>query len=1231
MHNFFSSYPRITGRMFKSIINVRYIIIFFFINTLSLYADESSSVFKLGERFFNDSLYNLAFEQYQKYIGLKRSYENDPVAYYKIAFCHDKMGNTQEAAEGFEEFIRLFPSETNVMEAMYMAGTLRKALGDFKEAYDWFFSVWSRFVGSARARMSLFEAAECAEKDKNPDQAIELYNLFFNKFPKNEKAKQASLSLANLYIGKKEYAPAEEILKKIEKQWGGDKKFKVRVLYYKALIAKKMQKIELAGKRFQIMARQDKHGFPEMEQAYKEYIDILSIQKEFKTAQDIYAKLSGIYAGKSKRPAGSFLKAWADNARRAHLYKDAISLYQKIPDESPEDINVYQIRYNLAECYVGIGDFPEAIETLRGIELHDTTGEYSYRAVLKTGDIYFKKGLYPSAITAYRRYLQLPDRGDKDRIIYRIGKIYQEEYNRYGAALREYENLLKLYPSSNYYQRTVFAVAQCQEALKEYGKAVRNYEYIVESGGDSKLVEKAGKRARYIRNFLIQDFETAVYKLAEILEKDQTEIPKFERLLKTAHIYDKYLKDYTKALEMYKKFETIESLPDSLKPEVEINKAHIYRKLYEKATFEKNPKMAEHSKGMAIKLYADIITNFPSSHFADEAAYSNMMLTTPEIGEYEMFITKYPNSKYLDEIYINIAKHYEKRSTKEGKKYSKKAVEAYGEIVKRFPSSQYAPQAFIGLARNYLTLGEVDSTGKTINLFVKRFPTSVFDAEVFYIRGILAGKNNDYGNAIDIFKQVLYKYPFSVFAERARYELASAELRTGKVFEALNNYRLYQQNYSDGLFTLESRYGIAKCLRQLDKRGEALKLFNELINEKLTKGILADIHYELARIAEGDNKIYDALNHYKNALAYKDFPDRMKVLMKMGNIYFDNRIYDDAASSFNRALEYARTQSDSVENLTRNITAMIMDGKGKRVDKRIRKFKDKYGDRYKGKIAEIVYYEGTHLIVEKEYDKAINRFKYILQKYEKSHRADDALYQIALSRYYQNKMEEALELFHKFPVEYPNSEFVPLAYFKIGMIFHGQNEFIRAAEYFSKVIAEKKVDSKTRFRAANNAAVAYQKTSSWLDAARLHTIVLSGYADKIHVSSYHLKIGFCLLQASKIEDAYEHFKKANNNPKKEDKPEILYWIATCYSKLGDFSKAIAEFLKVPYLYAGVGISKWGVTAEYEAARLYERLGEYTKAITLYRKIVQSDGEQGRFGKKALSRIQRLSALVGEKK
>jgi tetratricopeptide (TPR) repeat protein len=173
------------------------------------------------------------------------------------------------------------------------------------------------------------------------------------------------------------------------------------------------------------------------------------------------------------------------------------------------------------------------------------------------------------------------------------------------------------------------------------------------------------------------------------------------------------------------------------------------------------------------------------------------------------------------------------------------------------------------------------------------------------------------------------------------------------------------------------------------------------------------------------------------------------------------------------------------------------------------------------------------------------------------------------------------------------------------------------------------VDANTRFRAANNAAVAYQKTSSWIDAARMYRVILSDFSSLIHQSSYHLKLGFCLIQASRIEESIEQFKLARKDAKKEDEPEILYWMGTCYARQGDLTKAITEYLKVPYLYAGIG--KWGVTAEFEAARLYERQGDYGKATTLYRKIVNADGEQGKFGKKALERIQRLNTLAGDGK
>jgi tetratricopeptide (TPR) repeat protein len=411
------------------------------------------------------------------------------------------------------------------------------------------------------------------------------------------------------------------------------------------------------------------------------------------------------------------------------------------------------------------------------------------------------------------------------------------------------------------------------------------------------------------------------------------------------------------------------------------------------------------------------------------------------------------------------------------------------------------------------------------------------------------------------------------------------------------------------------------------KQSEAVDMLTRLLAEQLSDRLAADSHYELARIAEARADTYSALNHYKSALAIPEFTARRDVLVRLGQLYFDSRIYGDAADSYREALSLSSVKSDSIRLMTKAITSLTMDGRMKDADALSERFEKRFG-KDSASMAEILYYEGVHYMVEKDYDKAVKRFEHILARYENSNRCDDAAYQIPLAYFYAEKMDEAQKLFLAFPTAYPQSEFIPQSYFKLGMICHGRDEFAMAADFFTRTVDNPKLDSKTRFRAAYNAAVAYQKISSWLDAARMYEVVLKEDNKELSESSLHLKIGFCLIQGSRIDEALEHFQKADENPDAEDKPEILYWIATSYAKLGEYQKAITEYLKVPYLYSGIG--KWGVTAEFEAARIYERQGEYPEAITLYKKIIRSDGEEGRFGRQAKERTERLRAVMAEK-
>ncbi|MBD3347459.1 MAG: tetratricopeptide repeat protein, partial [Chitinivibrionales bacterium] len=571
------------------------------------------------------------------------------------------------------------------------------------------------------------------------------------------------------------------------------------------------------------------------------------------------------------------------------------------------------------------------------------------------------------------------------------------------------------------------------------------------------------------------------------------------------------------------------------------------------------------------------------------------------------------------------ARHYDIASSKDSDK--SKAIESYSRIVTRFPSSEFAPEAWMGLAGNYFELREYDQAIKAADNYLNNFAASEYTPHLLYIKGMATRNMGNYQGALEIFKNVVYGYPFSSYANRARFELATAQLQTGKILEAYSNYQSFIQSYPSSKNIHEARYGIARCLIRMGKKDEAVAILNDLLDEKLAEAAAAGVHYELASIAENNGEIYAAIQHYKKVLSSKEYSRKESVFLHVGGLYFQNRIYSDAAEAYEKAFELADSEKDSLAALKGSIIALIMDGKQNRADKKFDLYKKRFASDITGMV-EIIYHEGLHFQNIKKYDKAVNRFNHVVGKYDKSERVDDAAYQIALSHYFDNNKEKSLDLFRSFIQKYPTSEFVPLARFKVAMIYHGQDEFALAAREFSTVAANEKTDKETRFRSAHNAAIDYQRVAGWMDAAGMYRMILKEYPDDVQESNMHLKIGFCLVQASRFEEALIHFQKAGKNPNKEDKPEILYWIATCHAKLGEYRNAIAEYLKVPYLYSGIG--KWGITGELEAARLYERLGEYDKARSLYKKIVRSDGQHGRFGKDASERLARLENLTEEK-
>jgi tetratricopeptide (TPR) repeat protein len=609
----------------------------------------------------------------------------------------------------------------------------------------------------------------------------------------------------------------------------------------------------------------------------------------------------------------------------------------------------------------------------------------------------------------------------------------------------------------------------------------------------------------------------------------------------------------------------------------------------------------------------------------DDADFGILTMSSPDCPACDRFLARHPTTVHCAELHFKVAQIREAHADSGDASVRSGAAQAYAKAAAECVASDpLLPRALLGCARNLHALGKNDSASSKLKDFFARFEDSSCASEGYYLRGLVLKSRRLLSEALDQFKKVLDSYPLSVVAEQARYEAATAYLAMGSYEEALDEFRLCGRNGATGDRGAEVRLGASRCLRKLSRPDEAVVLLLDIVQAKVAPDCAGDAYTELSEIAQSKGQVREAVEYCAKAIAIDGYARKNEAIVALASLHFCNRMYADAAAAYKRALPFVKSRKDSASVCAGMASALFMDGRRAEAESASQFFKTRFGVACEA-YSQIVYHEGLAALVSKDYDKARSRFNYILDRYPESTWSDGAAYQSALSWYYAGKTEVALDKFNAFLTMFPRSTFAGCADFKIGMIYHDQNDFEQASKYFASALYQLSTDRMTRFRAAHNAAIDLQKLSRWLDAARMYETTIDSFPEEINPSSGFLKTGFCFLQASRYDEALRLFAKASVNPGPEEKPEILYWIATCWARQGELRKAAAEYLKVPALYVGLG--RWGLTSECEAARIFEKLGEYKKALDLYRKIVRFDGETGELGRDAASRIEQLSTIT----
>jgi outer membrane protein assembly factor BamD len=120
--------------------------------------------------------------------------------------------------------------------------------------------------------------------------------------------------------------------------------------------------------------------------------------------------------------------------------------------------------------------FEEAREILKEIKAKDATGKYSVLAEIKTGDTYFKEGLFEEAAVEYGHFLKVHShhqyapyaQHQLAMTFFKRIKTADVSYSLAQRSIEEFEKLLRRYPRNRYVNVVENRIKQCRNILAEH-------------------------------------------------------------------------------------------------------------------------------------------------------------------------------------------------------------------------------------------------------------------------------------------------------------------------------------------------------------------------------------------------------------------------------------------------------------------------------------------------------------------------------------------------------------------------------------------------------------------------------------------------------------------------------------------------------------------------------------------------------------------------------------------
>ncbi len=298
---------------------------------------------------------------------------------------------------------------------------------------------------------------------------------------------------------------------------------------------------------------------------------------------------------------------------------------------------------------------------------------------------------------------------------------------------------------------------------------------------------------------------------------------------------------------------------------------------------ENNP---DYKKTLLIYEYA--LKNFPDTKEIEiEKVYFNIaflyqkieLLSTAE-KKWNEFMVYFPESKYLDDVKLNLSKIYNIRlKFKEAENYLKEIIKKNME----YSAKKVVAEAFFELAFSLENQGRANEAIDSLENFIENYTDDENVPIAYYKIGKIYEINNNLVESVLFYQKIIEIYPDNPLVPEAYYRIAGIDLKSNKYLQASETLITIIDKYPDHLLSKEAIYDLIKNFLYQNDENKAKEIEKIIKKKNINNADMDNIKLLFADYYYDKKAFNKAQKLYNEILAKKLFHQkRDEILFKRG-------------------------------------------------------------------------------------------------------------------------------------------------------------------------------------------------------------------------------------------------------------------------------------------------------------------------------------------------------------